>query len=229
LSRITPSPSPWDDLLASRVYRGPAIDGVPAALDSDHLIAPVYSISGDTLLSSRNQAEAVLAAAKAEAAAVMERARAEGYAEGRAQADRVLHEAVACVAEVAKQLTTARDSIIDSLAPRLADLVVRIAGRLVVGEIQANPEWIEAIVRDALTAVRENDHVIIRLHPEDLAALETAQADLEGACGAHLVLRGDRSLVRGGCVIETPRGLVDARLDSKLAIIHAALVDGDAP
>ncbi|MHB8733311.1 MAG: FliH/SctL family protein [bacterium] len=228
MSRIVPSPSPWDDLLDQRVFRGPAVDGVPASLAAD-MIAPVYGLGGDALLSSRGQAEAVLVAAKAEAAAIMEKARAEGYAEGRAQAERVLQEAVGCVAEVAKALTTARDSIIESLAPRLADLVVRVAGRLVVGEVTSNPEWIEAIVRDALAAVRENDHVVIRLHPEDLAALETAQADLERACGAHLLLRGDRSLVRGGCVIETPRGLVDARLDSKLALIHAALVDGDAP
>ena len=60
-----------------------------------------------------------------------------------------------------------------------------------------------------------------------LPAVEARRAALEaGAPAAALVLVSDESVGRHGCVIETPRGRVDARLETQLAALERALNAG---
>jgi flagellar assembly protein FliH len=210
-----------------RVVRQAQVEGTAASLA---LAAPVRAASSrvgpvDPVTAARGEAEALLAAASVEAEAIREAARARGYAEGREQAERELGEAIRRVSAVAADIDRAREKVMEALAPRLADVAVRVAGIVAAGEIRQDPGRIRAIVHEALQAVREDDRITVRLHPADLASLSPAQAELERACGVQLVLRADRSLVRGSCLIDTSRGLVDARLDSKLAALHSALAE----
>jgi len=58
-------------------------------------------------------------------------------------------------------------------------------------------------------------------------AVEARRAALEaGAPAATLELVADEAVGRHGCVIETPQGRVDARLETQLAALERALTAG---
>jgi len=178
---------------------------------------------------ARLQAEALVADARAEAEAIREAARAQGEQEGRVKVEAELREVIDRAGTLVTQFAEARDAMLASVSGRVVDAIVHIAGVVAQGAIVADRGRLEAIARKALEAIRDDDHIVLRLHPDDAALLAPAREDLERACGTHLTFRSDRSVVRGGCVVETSRGLVDARLDAKLVAIHTALMrNGDA-
>ncbi len=218
---------------SSRLVRGAVVTGqvVPAPVRAP--ISEVAIVDGMTpeqlLIAARAQAEVLLAEARREAELLREQGRTQGGREGKAQGLEQLRETIERAQALVAQIAEARDQLLTSVSGRVVDAIVHIAGVVAQGAITEDPARLEAIVRTALEAIREDDRVVLRLHPDDAALLAPVREALERDSGTHVTFRSDRTVLRGGCVVETSRGLVDARLDAKLAAIHTALVrHGDA-
>lgn len=102
----------------------------------------------------------------------------------------------------------------DSLA-RLARAVAR---KVIATEIEARPELITPIVREALGYAKDSTSVRIRVNPFDLPTLEERRSELLAACAGiqGIEIVGDESLSRGSTIIETEGGVIDATVESKL-------------
>lgn len=151
---------------------------------------------------------------EAELAALREAARAEGYAEGMA-AGRVEGEQ-ACARM--KQLAESFSSTLDNLDFRLADMVLElaldVARQVVVGELAARPERILDVVNVALRQMAETSREArLLLNPDD-AALVRPHLD-QVLDRNRLRIVEDIRIVRGGCLIETAQGDLDATLPAR--------------
>jgi flagellar biosynthesis/type III secretory pathway protein FliH len=180
-------------------------------------------------LDARAEAEALVARARADAdalrgqaEAVREAARREGFEVGRAEG----------LAETMVTLAAARVE-----ASRLADLskvaaialATKMAEKIVGRAIALGPDVMAEIVGEALASCRPGAGVVrLRLHPDDLASIESRRTALaeRAPAGAALEFLADDSVGRHGCVIETPQGRVDARLESQLAALERVLIGG---
>ncbi len=92
------------------------------------------------------------------------------------------------------------------------------AARRIVGEeLVLAPERIVTIVREVLERARRARTVTVRVHPADAGALRRAFGE-EGA-----LVEEDPSLERGGCVVATELGELDARLEVKLEELARAM------
>ena len=88
-------------------------------------------------------------------------------------------------------------------------------------------EGLRALLDRELARVRAAHTVCVYVHPEDLGLLESAavleaRAELDGV----LTLVADAGLSRGGCVVESNVGDVDARLETRVERVRAALLEG---
>lgn len=152
--------------------------------------------------------------AAAELAGLREAARAEGYAEGLA-AGRVEGEQ-ACGRM--KQLAESFSSTLDNLDFRLADMVLElaldVARQVVAGELAAHPERILDVVNLALKQMAETSREArLLLNPDD-AALVRPHLD-QVLDKNRLRIVEDARIVRGGCLIETSQGDLDATLPAR--------------
>ena len=152
--------------------------------------------------------------AEAELARLRETARAEGYAEGLA-AGRVEGEQ-ACGRM--KQLAESFSSTLDNLDFRLADMVLElaldVARQVVAGELAARPERILDVVNLALKQMAETSREArLLLNPDD-AALVRPHLD-QVLDKNRLRIVEDVRIVRGGCLIETAQGDLDATLPAR--------------
>jgi len=180
-------------------------------------------------LDARAEAEALVAGARAEAEAmraqaeaVHEAARRDGFELGRADG---LAEAVLTLA--AARLEAARLADLSKVAA--IALATKMAEKIVGRAVALAPEVMAEIVGEALAACRPGAGVVrLRLHPDDLAGVESRRLALaaRAPAGAALEFLADDSVGRHGCVIETPQGRVDARLEAQLAALERALVGG---
>lgn len=152
--------------------------------------------------------------AGAELARLREATRAEGYAEGLA-AGRVEGEQ-ACGRM--KQLAESFSSTLDNFDFRLADMVLElsldVARQVVAGELAARPERILDVVNLALRQMAETSREArLLLNPEDAALV---RPHLEQVLDRNrLRIVEDARIVRGGCLIETAQGDLDATLPAR--------------
>lgn len=151
---------------------------------------------------------------EAELAKLREAARAEGYAEGLA-AGRVEGEQ-AC--SRMKQLAESFSATLDNLDFRLADMVLElaldVARQVVAGELAARPERILDVVNLALKQMAETSREArLLLNPDD-AALVRPHLD-QVLDKNRLRIVEDVRIVRGGCLIETTQGDLDATLPAR--------------
>jgi flagellar biosynthesis/type III secretory pathway protein FliH len=183
------------------------------------------------LLDARAEAAALLARAQSEAeavragaGAVREAARREGFETGRADG----------VAEAAVALAAARTEaarLVAAAGPTAIALAAKMAERIVGRAVNLAPETMAEIAGEALAGCRPGAGTVrVRIHPDDLPAVEARRAALEArAPAAAIELVADEAVGRHGCVIETPQGRVDARLETQLAALERALTAGGRP
>ena len=173
---------------------------------------PVSELS--KVFDARIAAERIVAQAQAEADRIRIQAQAEGREKGLAAVTELL---VGARAAASRARATA--------APELRVLAVRIAEKILGRALQLQPEVVLDVAAQALSAAGSARQVLVRCHPDDLAALERGKPRLlERASRSHaLALRGDPSIVRGGCIVETELGSIDARLSTQLEAMERAL------
>ena len=123
--------------------------------------------------------------------------------------------------DAAKELAVHREELVKHAKPQTVRLALAIAAKLLVRELESNEQFALAAVHDALENTTLADLVRIRLNPQDRAIIEeTLQYEL----GAGTVeLTADNTISRGGCMVDTRFGTIDATIDTRWANMVKAL------
>ena len=84
-------------------------------------------------------------------------------------------------------------------------------------------------VRGALRGIVERERVTVLVHPEDLEMVRAAMESMKVTLGGieHCEVQAERRVSRGGAIVRTADGDVDARMETKLQrareVVEAAL------
>jgi flagellar assembly protein FliH len=167
-------------------------------------------------------ARAVVAAAHAEAdglrATAVEEGRAEGLRLGREAAAAELTPAAAALEQAVEQVRTLQAGIVDGAEARAVELALAIAEKVVGGALEIEPERVVDVVRGALRGLLDGDRIVVCVHPDDVEIVRAAGLE---SLEAHLEVHGERRIARGGALVRTAVGEVDAQIDSKLDAVRA--------
>jgi flagellar assembly protein FliH len=96
-----------------------------------------------------------------------------------------------------------------------------------VASLPVTPELIEAMVREALRQGQEGAAVTVLLHAEDLALPQRVHSKLltENEGGSRAQFRASAEVTRGGCIVQSPFGVIDARRETKNALLKKSLLE----
>jgi flagellar assembly protein FliH len=99
------------------------------------------------------------------------------------------------------------------------------AARKVVAGLPIESKMVEAVVREAVSQVEDTAEITIQLHPHDLALLRKHQSPILQGLPETGPLRFTHSaeVTRGGCVVHTRFGLLDARRETKIEQLRQSL------
>jgi flagellar assembly protein FliH len=177
------------------------------------------------------QAVDVLESARAEADAIREAARQEGfdagYAAGLGAAEQFFAPSVQALATAHAALGDERTRVADDVERHAIDLAVRIAEKALSASLEVRPEHVVDVVRGSLRRLLERDRVLVMVHPEDLDVLREATAELKASLGGigELDVQAERRVGRGGAIVRTATGEVDARLETQLERARATMLE----
>jgi flagellar assembly protein FliH len=217
-ARIVPSAATerfdWNASAALPKPAQPLVD--PAKLAQAQ--AAVASVQPQTMEQVRLENQTHLAALERDAFA-------KGYAQGeRAGLEAGGKRAEAMLRRVAQTLTDLsglRETLIEQTERQMVQLALTIARRIVYREVSLDPELIAAMAHVALKKLGTASPATIRLNPEDYTVITR---DGERWGGAQVTVVPDPAITRGGCLVESEFGRIDASIDHQFEEMTRALL-----
>jgi len=156
--------------------------------------------------------------------AAYERGRQEGEAALREQLIAQRNEMAALLHGVIDSLQKTVPQLVHETESALIQLALESAQKIVAG-MPVNPKLVESVVREALQQVEDTAEVVIQLHPDDLALLQKHKSDVlkPSPNSKPLQFSSSAEVTRGGCLLRTRFGIIDARRETKLDQLREAL------
>lgn len=204
--------------------------------------ADIQQRCDDQLQAAQLRAEEILAEAAAEVDRLREEAWQVGHATGALQAEtefdarveaevqlRVrerLSHMVPALQSATKQLIDDREQILLQWETAAIRLSLTLAERIVRRELQIQPAAPRALIAEALQLTAGATSIVLRLHPVDVAEMEADSTDWRqfSNTSAQIKVIADSGVTRGGCLVETPEGEIDGRIESQLSRLAEELL-----
>jgi flagellar assembly protein FliH len=104
----------------------------------------------------------------------------------------------------------------------LVELALEVA-RKIAADLPVSREMIEAAIHQALAEVEEAGDVTVLLNPEDFEMLGRNSPLDSSSNGDKTRFKTSHEVTRGGCIVQTRFGVVDARRETKFQALKHSL------
>lgn len=164
----------------------------------------------------------LISRAREEANSIREAAAKEGYQDGLNAARDDIQE----LKNAIDVFFNAKQEVYDSIAPDVLEISLDIAQKIIKREITENPEILLENIKEILTGLsKEETKIMLKVNPAQAAMLKQEMPDAVKSAGleAKVIIVPDENTMEGGCLVTTTNGVIDATLETQLAIISEAL------
>lgn len=152
-----------------------------------------------------------------------EQGSAEGYDKGKAEVERLIER----MHKVLEAVMQRREEILQDTETQIVELVILMARKVIkiLSENQKNVIMANTVA--ALRKVKTRGNVTLRVNIEDVK-LTTQHADefiqhVENVQG--ITVQEDSAVEKGGCIVETDFGAIDARISSQLTELENKILE----
>ena len=114
--------------------------------------------------------------------------------------------------------------MLQSLEKHVINLAADIAMKIVAGT-PVDKSMVETVVKDALAKAEKDTDVVVLLNEADLELLSQADSELLQRThgSSEVVFKASPEVSRGGCLLETRYGTLDARIETKADVLKKAV------
>ena len=235
-----PEPDPFFADFDEPIFgAAPPMEPVEEAPDFDALRAEAARIIDD----ASADAEALLRDAKERALELMqdaerranelhETAKSQGFeqgvSDGRAAASAEMDEMLETMRGLIEMARAERHKIIEGAEPEIVRLAVAIAERILAQHIAVDRETVIEMTRSAVGRLVSRETVTVRVNPGDIELMREHR-DRIMAMNAIDSMRiiEDQRVDRGGVVLETEAGTIDAKVSTQLREVRRLLAVDD--
>lgn len=200
--------------------------------DQAQIIKTDAKNTADSLIKkAQEEAQKIIAEARADEAKIKEQAHQlgfdagheEGYKNGNAEAERLIDR----MHKMVESVMDRREEILRDTETQIVQLVILITRKVVKIISENQKSVIMSNVLSALKKVKGRGKVMVRVNLEDVK-LTTEHIDefikhVESVEGISVM--EDSTVERGGCIVETDFGAIDARISSQLNEIEQKILE----
>lgn len=156
----------------------------------------------------------------AEAGAEIQRVRDELHR----QAEAAVQQHVRAIDELARSLAAEIERRLEASEDDLVALAHDMFCR-VLGAHALTPEALRSQLQEALRGLRQGPLVAVRLHPDDLETLRASGGlGIGGDPPGEVQWIASQDVPLGGCILQSPEGGLDARLESQFEALRETLI-----
>ena len=150
-----------------------------------------------------------------------EAGREEGYKEGQAEVMRLIDR----LGTIVSTAVDIRDDIINSSEKLMTEMILMIARKVIKDEIVERREVVINNIKEAIQRVKDRDRIDIRVNFADLDMTTAHKDELIRMMDTlkKVNIFEDNRVDRGGCIIETDVGAIDARISTQLDAMEQSI------
>ncbi len=186
----------------------------------------------------RKRAEEILEEAQSKTAFLEREAYEKGFEQGekdgRELGQKKIVKSIENIENLFIELGNLKTEILKQCEKEILELVFSIAQKIIHKKIDEDDKIIKEAVIEAMHSVTEKSQIVIKVNQEDFDTIENMKPEFFRTFKdlKSIVVTPDQSASRGGCLLETPYGDIDASVEARLDKIHqclnrAFLVKGD--
>ncbi|MBX2987655.1 MAG: flagellar assembly protein [Bdellovibrionaceae bacterium] len=155
-----------------------------------------------------------------------------GLDEGRKKAfeesDASIRQQMGSFGEMLQSMAEVKKQVLQQNETHMVKLMFHMASRIAMAHLDDNNEAILEVLRSAVALAQDEENILVRLHPQQIAFLEELrqQTGRDADFVKKIKLEGNADIRPGGCIVETNYGEVDARVETRLQQLWDSLADG---
>ncbi len=140
---------------------------------------------------------------------------AQGERAGRELGEKRFDSVVQSFKESLKELRRIQGEWYEKNEQHLAELACAVARKVVQREVSIDKTIISRMINNALKYIADHEEIIIRIHPSDLEYAGQQRSEIVEGMGEARNVRfeGDESIMRGGAIIESKRGIIETGIE----------------
>ena len=140
---------------------------------------------------------------------------AEGFKKGEDAAREEFSPFLETIQSLISDLTVFRKNMYDKLEREMVKMVVDLAKKVIHFEFSSRDDAVQEMIRLAVQSVLDRESMVIKINPADKGYAESFRPELHHLFSEikNITFEAHSGVARGGCVVETNFGVVDARID----------------
>ena len=165
--------------------------------------------------------------AKTRSQKITEQARKEGYKEGydegfaqafkkgEEEAKKEFSPLLETIQNLIEDLSIFREKMYPKLEREMVELVVNLTKKVIHFELSTREDSVIEMIQLAVQSVLDKESMVIKINQDDKSYAESFRPELHHMYGEikNITFEAHSGIARGGCVIESNFGIVDARLE----------------
>lgn len=215
------------------VPAAPAVDWGALRAEASALVETAAQQAQSLLGEAGAQAKALIEEALSHAGEIAQNAHAEGFQSGhdagRQTAEQEMNEMLITMRGLVDMARAERHKIIETAEPEIVKLAMGIAEKILHQSVTVDRNAVIAMCKAAMARLLEREIVTVRVNPADLERMQEHRDELL-ALGDVKNMRviEDQRVDRGGVMLETEAGAVDAKISTQIAEARRVLrIDDD--
>lgn len=149
----------------------------------------------------------------------------EGIREGRELQKKETLQSILALSALIEDLSGLKKNMLEAAEDQILELALAIAEKVIQMETTTNRDVIQNVLRAAMKSIVDRENMKVRVHPQDFQYMLEIKSDflkkLDGI--KNIVFEQDASITRGGAIVETMFGEVDARVDQQYSEIKSVM------
>ena len=121
---------------------------------------------------------------------------------------------------------TQREILLNEAREKILELVIQISRKVTFDALTVDPESTLMMIRGVIEGLVDRSKLKIKVNPDHLPIVEQNidQFVPKSATLKEVTIEADARVRYGGCLIETPTGDIDARLESQFEVLQEAIL-----
>lgn len=210
----------------------PGVDLDAARAEAAKLIDDASSDAEGLLRDAQARALALIEEAQQRATQIEADAKREGFdqgvSDGRGAADAEMDEMLQTMRGLVEMARAERHKIVESAEPEIVRLAVAISERILNQHIAVDADAVLEMTRSAITRLVNRENVTVRVNPADIETMRRHREHLMSMNDIdNLRIIEDQRVDRGGVLLETEAGTIDAKISTQLREVRRLLAVDD--
>jgi flagellar assembly protein FliH len=156
---------------------------------------------------------------------ILEQAYNQGYSQGynevKNKLEQEYQQKIQELQEQIKNILNLKESLVKEMEKDIVELAIKVAEKVINKKIEEEPELVSNYLIELLPKIEQAKNITIWINPNEIEYVRLSKEKFKNLVEdvENINIAPDSRIEKGGCIIETNFGKIDARISTKLEVL----------